>query len=200
MKSLYKQGVDILGESVFVGAFDIQAEQRRMNGLKNVSVDQARALLKGGQIAIDQARKIIKDKNLPNKTPAENVYYKLQWHADALKRAGAPTSLYGSSEDLKTWAMRAFIEEDAAEFGAGMADANWNALWSDMGDRALAAAMIPAAAAQTAANTVKTLTTIPPWAWILGGTAVTGLVGFGLYKIVLATAPAAASAYLGGRR
>ena len=68
-------------------AQQITDRQKQMDSLKQVPVVVAVELLKGGQAAIDQARKIAADKNLPGGGARDNVYWKLQWHANELLQA-----------------------------------------------------------------------------------------------------------------
>lgn len=165
------EGVEVLG------FFDVGAEQKKMNALKTVPVRVAQPLLKYGMQTIDQARKTADDKNLPGKTARDNVYWKLQWHKQALQAvAGNLDAIYMSGDDLKHWVMQAFIEANAVEEGAKALDDAWSAMWSEIG---AAIAALPKEVAKTVGEVAVGATNVAKW--VIG--AVAGvLVLVGLVK------------------
>lgn len=201
-------GLDSLGDDVVVigATFDLQAMRRKMDAAKVVSLDMARELLKGGQKAIDAARQLAKDHDLPGGTARDNVYWKLQWHADQLAKLLSPATqralvgadatapqLYGSADDLKKWVLEAFIEQNAAEEGVGTQAAmtygqGWDDMWYLVDKEA---AKLPTAVRAGVGKFVEAATGIPVWLWAIGGAIVVGLVGYGLWRVLMTAAPVA---------
>jgi hypothetical protein len=216
-------------------AFDIATAARQMDSLKVVPVGVAKALLKGGQNAINWAiagavKKInlstwfppalalqiaanVTDliqqgSSLPGATNRSNVYWKLQWHQNALKTAGADSITYTAADDLKKWVMQAFIEANAVAEGTQVMGAAWSDMWTD------AYAAIAAMPAQAGAaivevrkqvgdivnNVVESGTGIPLWGWALIGGVTLGGVIYVASKVLIGVAPVAAAAYLPPRR
>ncbi len=176
-----------------LGAFDIQMKQREMNGLKQVTVGVAQALLSGGQRAIARARQLASKYAFPadNVRDIDEAHWKLQWHQGAIAgQAATPQALYGHGEDLKKWVVQAFIEANAAEEGAGTIEGMtigqmWVDMWTIIRKEL---AKLPAAMRKAVSDTVEWWTGIPLWAWALGGAALVGVVGYGVYRV--ATGPA----------
>ncbi|SRR5579862_145318 len=194
---------------VVMGVFDIAAEQKQMNTLKNVPVSAARELLKGGQAAIDEARSIAASKNLPGGGQRDNVYYHLKWHENELaSMVLIPSSWYSGGEDLKKFVMMAFVEENAAEEGAGRAHDIWVQMWVDIGtaiaelpvEVAQGVSSAAQAVAQKVSSAVDTVETVSKWT-IGIGIGLAALLGFAVYKIASGpTGQAAATAFFGRGR
>lgn len=200
----YLHGTDILGGDV-LGFVDIQAERARMNALKPVTVSVARALLHGGQVAINGAITDAKQPwykvDLPGDTQRQKVLWKLKWHQDQLApMAGDPNRLYKPGEDLKTWAMQAFIEGNAVEEGARYLENAWQAMWAEI---QVAIAAIPAQVRQAlisaASGTVEAVTGIPLWGWSLIALGTVAGLGWIVWKLANSKAGAAA-AHVAARR
>ena len=186
--NIYLHGADVLGGEL-VGMIDIADAQRKMNALKPVTVRVAKALLRGGQEAIEGALKGAKrpfyQADLPGGTARDNVKWKLKWHADHIAPvAGDPNRLYDAGDDLKKWTMQAFVEANAVEEGAAYLDEAWSAMWAEIG-AALAAlpAEVRQALAKAVSGTVEAVTGLPLWAWGLIAAGGTALLGFAAYKI-----------------
>ncbi len=154
-----------------LGAYDIASSQKAMNTLKQVTVNVAQALLKGGQGAINYARTIADQRGLPGGTARDNVYWKLQWHQNTLKPLSAtPNAMYGAGDDLKKWVMQAFIEANAVEEGAAYMDQAWDNMWREIG---AALAALPKEIAKKVQDAAAPITTAVKWTyWIAIGTAV----------------------------
>lgn len=175
-----------------LGAFDVQLKRREMVGLRVVTISIAQALLGGGQRAIDLARQLAQKYSFPtdNVKDIDKAHWKLKWHeAEIAKQAATPQALYSHANDLKEWVIQAFIEANAAEEGAwtheGMTVAQ---MWTDMWyvvQKELA--KLPEAIRRGVSAGVYAVTGVPMWAWIVGGTAFVGLLGFASYR--LATGP-----------
>lgn len=181
---------DIIGADAFdvLGMIDIGSAQLKMNGLKPVTVRIAQLLLKGGQDAINGAiagaRQPWYKKNLPGETARQEVFWKLDWHKNAIAQAsgGSPNAIYQPGDDLKKWAMQAFIEANAVEEGAAYLDAVWVQMWKDIGQ---ALAELPAEIRKAVFSgtnwAVQSVTGLPIWAWgLIGVGAVAGLIALTL--------------------
>lgn len=195
-----------------IGTIDIGAKQLQMNNLRTVPLSVARELLKGGQQAIDRAKSLATDFDLPGGTARDNVFWKLQWHDDNLaKQAGSNSTLYPSGDDLKKWVMEAFIEANAAEEGAKQQALAFGQIWTDMWTNVTdALAALPQAVAQVAVATAQTLkeaasgvksTVIWTEAIVIGGAVLLGGgILYALYKVLVSdTGKAVATSYLGRR-
>ena len=176
--------------SVLIGMIDIQSAQAEMNALKPVTVRVARALLTGGQKAIDGAIAGAKQpwykSDLPGVKRRDEVAGKLRWHAETLaKITGDPNALYRSGDDLKRWTMNAYIEANAVSEGAAYLNMAWSQMWQEI-TAALAAIprQVRDAMIAAASGTVEAVTGIPIWGWFALGIAT--LVGTGLlvWKLV----------------
>lgn len=187
---------------VIFGYFDIAVEQRKMNGLKNVTVGIARTLLKNGQAAITKAIDV--GQNLPGPTARQNVMWKLQWHADQLSGLSNTTATYASGDDLKKWVMQAFIEWNAVEEGSGEIEQMWSDMWSEIGSQI---AQLPATIARNVVSVVEDTTdkaaSISKWV-VAGAVVLGGGILYGLYKVITsdtgrAVATTATGVYLGRR-
>lgn len=181
----------------YIGTYDLNAATQQMNTLKPVHVSVARALLKGGQSAINQANQIAHggtfSRDLPGQGARDKVYWGLDWHQKELAKRTDPTAIYEPGEDLKKFVLQAFIETNASEEGRTWQNAAWDQMWTEIGQ---AIADLPAKVAAIPGEVVKKVTGIPLWAWGLGALTLIGLVGFATYKILLAAAPVAAPALI----
>lgn len=208
-------GLDVLGASIgllpgelakhrvaLVGTYDIGAMQQQLNALRNpVSVAQAKALLQGGQLAIDAARSAASQNNLPGGTARDNVFYKLQWHANALASAGADATPYTSADDLKKWVMQAFIEGNAVEAGVEWESTVYYKIWGDMWDDIKNAVAVAVQALAKGAGDVLDTAKWMTYS-LIGGAVLLGVGAlYAIYKIATGpTGGAIVSGYLGGRR
>lgn len=181
MNVSYLHGLDSLGCEIFGGdAIDIAAKQREMNALNPVTVAAALNLLRGGQDVINAARS---HSNLPGGTARDNVYWKLQWHENELKKFADKNAVYPSGADLKRWVMQAFIEANAVGEGTATMSRAWDQMWVDMGHNA-------AELGQSTLTTAK---------WTVAVTVgLVGLVGYAAYKILMGpVGQQAVGAYVG---
>lgn len=138
---------EILGDDV-LGFIDVQSRQREMNAIKQVPVSVADVLVKRGQEAIDYAIRMAKrfdpdaamipfakQKTLPRESARDNVYWKLKWHADELKKyVGKPNEIYPHGNDLKKWTIEAYVEANAVDAGSAYIDAAWAQMWREIAD------------------------------------------------------------------
>jgi hypothetical protein len=179
-------GLDLLG------AYDIGQLQLQMNTLKQVTVGIARALVKGGQSVAKQTIDEATANDLPGITSLKNTQAHLQWHANKLSGLSDPTAMYDSSDDLKKWAMQAWIDANAVDEGAGYQQQAWDDMWTEIGTNLVS---LPAKVANTVmaipGQIVKGVTGIPLWAWILGGVGLVVLVGVGVFKLLKVATPVA---------
>ena len=136
----------------------------------------------------------------PNSASRQKVYWKLDWHDKAVgKLASSPDALYPHGDDLKNWVAQAFVEEAVSPSESATLDALWAAMWRDVEERAARLAAIPGRVLEEAGDFVKSATWPVRYWWVLalGGVAVLGVVGFGVYKVALVAAPAAAPVLAG---
>ncbi len=196
-----------------IGMEDITARKRQMNNLKPVTVGIAKILVKYGQQAIAKAIEGAKQPwyraDLPGDTARNTALWKLRWHADTLAKAGADqNATYAPGDDLKDWVMQAFIEQNAVEEGNAAAAQMWTLAWSDWSSMwseiAVALAALPKKLLQTLATlpgkAFEAATGVPSWAFYVGAVALTGLVGYGAYKILAGPAGGAVVGHYLGRR
>lgn len=189
IRSLFP-GEEVVGGDEAIGMFDILAEQRKMNDLKIVTPRVARALLQGGQQAIQGAieqasMKLWRRGELPGKTARDNVFWKLKWHEAEIAKLTDPNAIYKSFADLKKWVMQGFIEANAVEEGSAVPI--WGAMWEEI-KAALAA--IPSAVVDGLKAAAKKIEDIGDTAafytkvsfWVALGAV--GLVGYGGYKLL----------------
>jgi len=121
--------------------------------------------------------------------------------ADALAKLSDPTAIYASGDDLKKWCMQAFIDANAVEEGRARQEQIWTDMWTEIG---AALAALPAEVAKAVValpgKMFEAITGIPSWAFWVGGAVVVVLLGVGVWKLLVAAAPAAghvvASRYL----
>lgn len=197
----YLYGSDILGSSVGADTDAITKTLTTIARIKKASVAEAQLLLSGAQDAINKAR-AANVNNDGRSATRDEIYWKLKWHENNINnQRDKPNAAYGSIDDLKLWAARAFSEYDVIKTGKAALAANWEMLWADMGKNL---ADLPQNARDAAGDAVEWFTGIPAWAWVLGGAALFGLLGYGLFKVAVAAAPVAAPAlanrYLGAHR
>lgn len=152
----------------------------QMGKLREVPVSVANSLLKGGQNAIQQAMLTAAVSDLPGQSAREKVYWKLQWHADNLKKFTKPDQIYPSGDDLKNWVLQAFTEWDAAVEGAEALNDAWWQMWKDIGANlaALPVSVAKAASslARSAEDAAKNVAWYAKWTyWIAIGAAVLGV-------------------------
>lgn len=172
--------------------------------LKVVSLAQAREMLAGGQEAIRQAKEIAKETwtkpALPGETSRDNVFWKLDWHDKKLAemRQGSVNAVYPHGDDLKKWVLAAYSEWNAAEDGRGESERVAGKRLDDLGRRI---AELPGVAVeairQLPGKIVESATGIPLWAWSLLLVGGAGLTGYGVWRILVATAPVAAPVFAG---
>lgn len=177
-----------------VGAFDVAATIHDLDRIKPMSVSQAKVLVQYGQKVIDAAIKAAdsaprtsplwtialgplvesatKTQVLPGDASRQSVKWKLAWHSDALSKLFSPTAPYGAADDLKKWVQQAFIEFNAAEEGSGYAQANWDAMISDLKNKAVGVIEAPG-------KFIETVSATPWWVWAIVGTVGLGAVGGG---------------------
>jgi len=178
-------GSEKVTPSDVLGMFDLQQVQRDLHGL-TVTVEIARILAKSGSDVIAQAiagaQQPWYKSDLPGETERKNVQDHLQWHVATLGRiTGDPRSLYASADDLKKYVVMAFVDANAVEEGAAYLDAAWTAMWNEIQEKLRA---MPKAMLKAAGNTVEWFTGVPLWAWIAGGVATAGLVGYAGWKVL----------------
>jgi hypothetical protein len=166
-----------------LGAIDTGAWQRQMNTIKQVPVSVARIMLRSGQDAITRAQAIAAANNLPGDTARQNVKWKLAWHAESLANQKDPNAMYSSGDDLKKWALAAYVEANAAEEGAYWIAQAWSAMWSEIG---AAIRALPVQIAQEVNKTAGALLGLPIWAIVVGAVGVVGL-GVAVYSGVRAS-------------
>ena len=152
----------------------------QMGKLREVPVSVANSLLKGGQNAIQQAMLTAAVSDLPGQTARENVFWKLKWHEDNLKKFTDKNAIYTSGDDLKNWALQAFTEWDASVEGAEALNDAWWQMWKDIGTNlaALPVAVAKAAVslAKSAEDAAKNVAWYAKWTyWIAIGAAVLGV-------------------------
>jgi hypothetical protein len=190
----YAHGIHIIGTFRIGSDTDaITATLTAIARIKNASVAEAQSLLSGGQDAIDKARSAGLN-NDGRAVTRDNIYWKLKWHESNINsQRDKPNAAYANILDLKEWVGRAFQEYDVIQTGKAALERNWSLLWQDMGKNLAA---LPQNIRDAAGDGVEWLTGIPVWGWALG----IGVLAFGAYKLALAAAPAAAHAYIGGRR
>jgi len=192
-------------KGTLVGEYNITTAQRQMNTIKQVTVAIGRAMLRGGQKVaaetIATAHGGLFQSELPGITSLKNTQGHLQWHADALAKLSDPTAIYASGDDLKKWCMQAFIDANAVEEGRARQEQIWTDMWTEIG---AALAALPAEVAKAVValpgKMFEAITGIPSWAFWVGGAVVVVLLGVGVWKLLVAAAPAAghvvASRYL----
>jgi hypothetical protein len=189
-------GLSLLGCDV-IGEYNIQALQRQMNTLKQVTVAIARALVRGGQKVANETLVTAKgglfERELPGITSLKNTQGHLQWHADKLSGFNDPTALYDSSDDVKKWTMQAWIDANSAEEGRERQQQIWDDMWTEIGEElAKMPAKIVKAVVALPGQAFEAVTGIPSWAfWVGGGVLVLG-VGFGAWKLITLATPAVA--------
>lgn len=186
---------EVVGESAracavdaeIIGGFDISANQRRMNELREIPITVAYALLRGGLKVIDNAIQAAKQPwykpDLPGETARKLVADKLKWHADALSKVTPAETFYRSGEDLKKWVMQAFIEANAVEEGAAYINNAWDQMWSEIVEnvRQLPAAVVSKVgdiARGTLSMAVEGIFGVPAW---VVGVAAAGIAGLAAY-------------------
>ncbi len=182
--SLYDCGTDVLGASYDkIGAYDLKVEQDKFNALQQVPVSIARSLLKGGQIAIDQAIKSAKQPwykpDLTGATARANVKGKLDWHTNMLSSLTDPNAMYSSGQDLIKWTRQAFIEANAVETGNETLSAAWDQMWLDIKAALLA---LPKEIADRVGSAIWGLLPWYAWAGIAAGG---GVVLYGLWRVLM---------------
>jgi hypothetical protein len=122
-----------------------------------------------------------------------------------------PSTLQISAADweaVQSVSDRAHVDYSSVNDGRVYQDATFDRLVQDMGENAAAlpqnaasaAAAVAEGAGTAAGKVVEGATGVPPWAWKVGIGLGAALLGYGLFRVTLATAPVAARAYLGGRR
>lgn len=180
-------------------AFNIAQAQRNMNDLKPVTVEIARILLRSGWTTSKTAIELAEGnwrlgthplgQELPGKTARENVLGHLQWHMNTLASAeyanAKEFTIYKPGDDLKKWAMQAYIESNAVEEGRAALEAAWNEMWEEIRAelRKIPAAVLATAGA-LASGIVEGVTGVPLWVWIFGGVTVAAGLGYGYYRFV----------------
>lgn len=155
--------------------FDITERSRAFRELKQVPVSVARIMLANGQKAIDWARTQGVAKKLPNATPRDNCYWKLQWHVGMLGKNLDPQSMYEHADDLKKWVMQAYVEANAVEEGSTYIEKLWFDMWAEIRAEI---AKLPVAVVSQIGHALG----IPPWALWTGGAMLVGLVGLIGYR------------------
>ena len=192
----YVGGLSLLGTST-IGEYNIQAQQRQMNTLKQVTVSVAKVLVRGAQKVANETITLahggIFDKELPGITSLKNTQGHLQWHADKLAGLSDPMALYDSSDDVKKWAMQAWIDANAVEEGRARQGEIWDDMWTEIGQElAKMPAKIVKAVVALPGQAFEGLTGIPSWVfWVGGGVLVLG-VGVGVWKLITLATPAVA--------
>jgi hypothetical protein len=168
-----------------LGMFDIGSAQLRMNALKPVTVGIAKSLVHGGQQVMAVANTTAAQHGLPGQTARDGVVGHLQWHANKLAGLKNGQALYASGDDVKLYAMRAWIEANAVEEGAAYLDEAWTAMWAEIGAELAA---LPKEILQAARNLPGQIfegaTGIPPWAFWLGAAVIVGGLVYGIFKIL----------------
>lgn len=198
-------GLQLLGCDAVIGAYDLGQARKQMDSLKQVPVGAAHVFLRRGQQAVRKAMEVAAQYtlktgvSLPGDSTRNNVQGHLQWHADELAKGTLDqTAMYALGDDLKKWVLQAFIEQNAAEEGAGI-DVGGKA-WSDFADMwaeiGAFVAKLPVSVATTIASIpakmLEAATGIPVWAFWVGGALIVVLLGVGVWKLVTLAAPAAA--------
>lgn len=171
----------LAGVRAVVGGFDIAAETRKVNALRDITARTAQVLLRGAQTAMGKARDVGTDDRVGRRA---NIDGHLAWHTAAIAKL-APDALYPSAVDLKKWVLESFIEVNVSEEGRAFLDRLWMEMWSEIGE-----------GVGKPFHAALALLSVPWWVWVAGGTAVAGAVGFGVYKILVAAAPTVAGHYL----
>lgn len=166
-----------------VGTYDLKVEQDKFNQLKQVPISIARALLKGGQAAIDEAIKGAKQPwykpDLTGATNRSNVKAHLEWHANALSGLTDTNAMYASGQDEIKWVRQAFIEANSVEAGNETLNAAWDLMWIEV------AASLKALPREIADRVGSTIWGILPWyAW--AGIAVGGAgLLYGIFRVLV---------------
>ncbi len=170
-----------------LGMFDITSAARRMSGLKTVSVEIAKILIQRSMPVIKTA--IDFGAGMPGNETRKNTLAHIEWHANELinqVRNGAKlNSVYAPGNDLKKWALQAFIEANGVEAGLDAAAANWNAMWEEITEALknlpeTAAKAVVSAAAGVAKGAVEGAFGVPWWVVALGAVTVAVGVGYGV--------------------
>lgn len=193
------------GRDVVVGAYDMAAEQRKMNTLKVVPASVARALANGGLRAIDSAIAVAKGgffhtlkQPIPGDTAREKVRGDLQGHLNALNLFVDPAAIYPGAKALKRAVMMAFVEFNAVEETRAYASQNtisravseaWGEMWLAVTH---AAAALPAALRKAVDEAMKAGTGLPMWAWALISVGSVGLVGYTVFRLLQPAVPVVA--------
>ena len=168
-------------DAEIIGGFDISANQRRMNELKQIPITSAYALLGGGVKVIDNAISAAKQPwykpDLPGETARKLCADKLKWHAENLAKVKASETFYSSGDDLKKWVMQAFIEANAVEEGAAYIEGAWNQMWEDIKENIKQLpAEVRKQVGELSGGIFEWLTGIPIWVPIVAGTGLLGLM------------------------
>lgn len=162
-----------------LGFTDIAAWQRQMNTLKQVPVSVAHVLVRNGLSAISHAQSLARSRSLPGGTTRTNVARALKEHEARLATERDPNVMYAGGDDLKKQVLAAYIEDNAAEEGAGQASAAWSQMWSEIG---VAIAALPVTVAEQVNKTAGALLGMPVWVLGVGALGILGVAGYAFAK------------------
>ncbi len=161
------------------------------------------------EAAIKKGKGGMFEKSLPGEQTRKNNLELIGNVASKLRRMSPGARLSPSEwDEVRSASTRAISDWAAVNDGREYQNAVFDQLLLDVKTNAenlpaqaqAAAAAVAAAGGNLAGSVVEGATGIPPWAWKVGiGIGIVG-VGYGLFRVFMTAAPAAATAYFGGRR
>ena len=170
----------------------------------NLSYEAARKLAKRAIGWTQRAETAIKTHSETLFGPAtyETPRGHVQWHLDYIEKKPLNLDLvrtpYEKSDDLKKWVSACYRIMVAADQDSALRDSIRDELRADLLDAVVAAPGRAAGwVAEAPGKVVESATGLPLWAWTaiaLGGTAI---LGYGVFRILLAAAPVATPALVG---